>query len=78
MHPLHLIGGRLWVPALVGSNQRLRLVYVASPLSTQHLRVRAKTGWLRIRIMCPSGATCLSADCCFSELSLKIQLSLLV
>jgi len=25
--------------------------------------------WLRIRIMCPSGATCLSADCCFSELA---------
>ena len=27
----------------------------------------AKTGWLGISIMCPSGATCLSADCCFSE-----------
>ena len=24
-----------------------------------------------IRIMCPSGATCLPADCCFSELTLK-------
>ena len=34
------------------------------------LRERAKTGWLGIRIMCPSGATCLSADCCFSELAL--------
>jgi len=32
--------------------------------------VRAKTGWLRIRIMCLSGATCLHVhvDCCFSEL----------
>jgi hypothetical protein len=30
----------------------------------------AKTGWLRICIMCPSGATCLPADCCFSELGL--------
>ena len=29
--------------------------------------------------VCPSGATCLSADCCFSELVLyKIQQSLLV
>jgi len=27
-------------------------------------------GWLGIRIMCPSGATCLSADCCFSNLAL--------
>ena len=23
-----------------------------------------------IRIMCPNGVTCLSADCCFSELAL--------
>ena len=30
----------------------------------------AKTGCLEIRIKCPSGATCLSADCCFSELAL--------
>ena len=45
-------------------------------------RERAKTGWLRIGIMCPSGATCLSVDCCFSELALckniKIQLTVLV
>ena len=34
------------------------------------LRERAKTGWFEIRIMCPSGATCLPADCCFSELAL--------
>jgi hypothetical protein len=31
---------------------------------------RAKTGWLGARIMCPSGATCLPADCCFSKLAL--------
>jgi hypothetical protein len=32
--------------------------------STQHTasRRRAKIGWLEIRIMCPSGATCLPAD----------------
>jgi hypothetical protein len=38
----------------------------------------AKTGLLGIRIMCPSGMTYLSADCSFSELALKIQLSMLV
>ena len=27
-------------------------------------------GWLGIRIMCPSGATCLPADCYFSDLVL--------
>jgi hypothetical protein len=40
----------------------LKLVFVASLLSTQHKGERAKTGWLGIRIMCPSGATCLSAE----------------
>ena len=29
-----------------------------------------KTGWLGIRIMCRGGSTCLSLDCCFSELAL--------
>ena len=48
----------------------LKLVFVASPLSTQHEGERAKPGWLGIRIMCPSGATSLRADCCFSELAL--------
>jgi len=60
----------------VGSNpgpvepSTIQLVFVASPLSIQHEEVRAKTGWLGIRIMCTSGATCLTADCCFSELAL--------
>ena len=48
----------------------IKLIFVASPLSTKHSGERAKTGWLAIRIMCPSGATCLPADCCFSELAL--------
>jgi len=34
------------------------------------LRERANTGWLGIRIFCPSGAICLSADYCFMELTL--------
>jgi hypothetical protein len=34
------------------------------------LRRKSNAGWLGIRIMCPSGATCLPADCCFSELAL--------
>ena len=38
--------------------------------SAKHEGVRAKTDWLRIRIMCLSEATCLSTDCCFSELAL--------
>ena len=43
----------------------MKLLCVASPLSTQHYGVRAKTGWLGIRILYLSGATC-----CFSELAL--------
>ena len=34
------------------------------------LRRKRKTGWLGIRIMGASGATCLPVDCCFSELAL--------
>jgi hypothetical protein len=37
---------------------------------SQHSGVRAKTGGLGIRIMCPSGATCLPVDCWFSDLAL--------
>ena len=49
----------------------MKLAFVASSLNTQHSADRAKTGWLRIRIICESGAKYLSADCCFSELALK-------
>ena len=42
----------------------------ASPPNTSYEGVRAKSGWLGIRIMCPSGATCLPVDYCFSELAL--------
>jgi hypothetical protein len=46
------------------------LVFVASPISTQHYGERAKIGWLGIIIMCPNGVTFLPADCCFSKLAL--------
>jgi len=48
----------------------IKLVFVASLLSTQHQGERAKTGWLGIWIICQGGASCLPADCCFSELTL--------
>ena len=50
--------------------ETIKLVFVASPLGTQHKGERAKIGWLAIRILCPSGTTCLSTDCCFSELAM--------
>jgi len=53
----------------------MQLIFVASP---QHSGERAKTGWLGIRIMCPSRATCPPAECFFGKLALKIQLSVLV
>jgi len=36
----------------------------------EHKGERAKIPWFGIRIMCSSEVTCLSADCCFSELAL--------
>jgi len=56
----------------------IELVFVASPLSTQHSGVRAKIDCLRIWIIYLSGVTCPSSDCCFSELALEIQLNVLV
>ena len=47
-----------WVLKVVGSipgrlkPNTLKFVFAVSLLSTKHLAVRAKTGWLRIRIMC--------------------------
>ena len=32
--------------------------------------MHVKTDWLGIRIMCPSGATYLPANCCFRKLAL--------
>ena len=59
----HLKCCRLWVWALVGSNKRPKtekLVFDSSPLSTQPSEV-ITTGWLRIRIMFSSGASCETA-----------------
>ena len=36
------------------------------------LRSKNKIGWLRIRIICPSGATCLPVDCSVSQLTLYV------
>ena len=44
----------------------LKLVYAASP---KHLRVKAKTGWPRFRIVCLCKVTCHLADCCLRELA---------
>jgi hypothetical protein len=48
----------------------ITLVFVASPLSTQHYGERARIGWLGIRIMCPNGVIFLPANCCLSESAL--------
>lgn len=32
--------------------------------------VRVNTGWLGVRIKCPSGETRVPVDCCFSEIRL--------
>ena len=50
-------------------SKTLKLEHAVSPLFTQYYRVRAKTGWLGIRIIFLSGTTCLLVDCCFSELA---------
>jgi hypothetical protein len=45
----------------------IKLVFVASPLRTQHYGKRAKIGWLGIRIMCPNIVTFLPAEYTLSQ-----------
>ena len=49
--------------------KNINMVFIASPLSTQLSRERANTVRLGTRLIIQSGATCLSADCCASELA---------
>ena len=42
------------------------IVFAVSPLSMQHYSVSTNTVWQGIRIMCPSGVTCLPEDFYFS------------
>jgi hypothetical protein len=48
-----------------------KTIQLVSTISTHQLGVRTKTGVLNIRIMCPRGATCLPAVCCFNDITLK-------
>jgi hypothetical protein len=43
-------------------SKRVTFVFFVSPLITHNFGVRTKTGWLKIRIMCPSGTTYLPSD----------------
>ena len=58
--------------------ETIRIVFAASLLSIRNYRVRSKTGWLRNRIMCPSGATCLNSKLFQWASTKKIQLGMLV
>ena len=55
----------------LGKPQTLKLVCIASPPSTKNYGVRAKTGWLGIGIVCPTGATCLTVDYYYGELAVQ-------
>ena len=59
--------GRSWVRTPVGSNYKIGICCFFTKNAS--LRRKSKDWLARIRIMCPSGATRLSADCCFSELA---------
>jgi len=70
---MNSLGGVMVIVGLIPGwvkPKTIKFVFVAPLLSMQHKRVRAKTGWVGIRIMCPSGATCQPTDCCFSEIAL--------
>jgi len=66
------VSGGSWVRAPRSSQIKDHKIGICC-FPDKHSGVRAKTGLLGIRMMCPSGTTCLSADCCFSELALHYK-----
>jgi hypothetical protein len=52
------------------SNSTLANNTVIAVVLRGRVQEKKQTCWLGIGIMCPSGETCLSADCCFSGLAL--------
>ena len=60
---------RLWVQSFVGSNQTIKIKIV----NAKHAAIKKKNKdrlSFRVRMMCLSEMTCLSLNCCFSELTL--------
>ena len=51
-----------------GQTKDMKLVSAASPLSTRHLGVRAKTE-SKVRILCLGEVERLPVECCFRELA---------
>ena len=47
--------------SLLVKPKTIKLVFVASPVNTQHWGERANAGWVGIRIMCLNVTTCLSS-----------------
>ena len=52
-----------------GQTKDLKIDIAASQLGTQHLGVRAKTGWPRVKIMRLGKLACLAANCRFCDLA---------
>ena len=53
----------------------IKFVFVVSLQSTQQYRERANAGLIGIRVMCPSGATCLLSDCCYKNPTTRVGLA---
>ena len=60
---------RMFEPGSVQANPNNMVVAISAP-GTIYSRVRAETGWVGIRIMCPSGKTYVHVNSCLSDLAL--------
>ena len=56
-----------------GQIKDIKIALAASPLSTWHLVVRAKTRRPNVRILFLFNVTCLPGDCCFRDLARYIS-----
>jgi hypothetical protein len=61
-----------WVSELLMFNANSAVFQHGFSIKHPTLKEGVNTGCLGIRIMFPSGATCLSADCCFSEVAIYV------
>ena len=58
------------VGSLSGQTKDYENVFCCFYANHAALRHKTNTDWLGIGVMCPSGAICIPADCCFSDLAL--------
>jgi len=62
--------GRSWIQAPSVQINDYKIGICCFSAKHKSIKEQEQTGWHGLGIMCPSGATCLPADCCFQLVGL--------